>query len=465
MRQCYVCNQMKRNSEDCDVQLRGNLEGELRFDLYYYKGTEHIGENFVTNTYFARRAEQDIYDIARDSILSTSTGSKKSQALISHWFNTCLHQHSRCRASGEEQWYPRRVLDVSGHKVRLLETAGHALQGPYATMSHCWGVKRFLTMTSENKPEFEAGIDLSILPRNFQDAITLTKSLEIRYIWIDCYCIMQSSDSDDHKKEKLLDIAQMKQVYANSILSIVASHGSSPEAGCFIEREMSKQLLPCLFSPESPSSDSENIFHLYNLLESQGYVRELNDHRIFSRAWILQERLLCPRVIHFGSKQLYWECKELLPASEKFPCGQKSQPATNVFSTEDEDLVKSARYTWCRTVQDYSAMQLTKPLEDKLVAIGGIAEHIAQVTKDQYTAGLFKDKFILQLCWEARGVDPRRAVEWRAPSWSWASMDSEVFLESHLLASSVYTALALIQTVNVELTDPMNPYVAHSTAT
>jgi hypothetical protein len=462
LRKCYVCSQMKRNVEDCDIRLRGNLEGELRFDVYYYRGTEQIGENFVTSTYFARRVEQDIYDIAKDCTRSTGTGSKKSQALISHWFNTCLHQHSKCEASGGQRWYPRRVLDVSGDYVCLLETADHALNGPYATMSHCWGVKRFLTMTSENKAEFEAGIDLAILPRNFQDAITLAKSLSIRYIWIDCYCIMQSSDSDDHKKEKLLDIAQMKQVYANSILNIAASHGSSPEAGCFVERERSGQLLPCLIKPEIPGSENEDAFHLYNLLESQDYVRKLNGHRIFTRAWILQERLLCPRVIHFGSQQLYWECKELLPASETFPCGQKSQPATSVFSTEDEDLVKSARYTWCRAVQDYSAMQLTKPFEDKLVAIGGIAEHIANVTNDQYVAGLFKDNFILQLCWEARGVDPKRTTEWRAPSWSWASMDSEVFLESHLLASSVYTALAFIHTPNFELSDPMNPYVARS---
>src|SRR2546421_346148 len=36
------------------------------------------------------------------------------------------------------------------------------------------------------------------------------------------------------------------------------------------------------------------------------------------RAWVLQERLMAPRVLHFGSAQLFWECRRGL-LCERFP--------------------------------------------------------------------------------------------------------------------------------------------------
>lgn len=38
-----------------------------------------------------------------------------------------------------------------------------------------------------------AGISLNLLPRNFQDAVYLTRALGIDYLWIDCLCIIQAT--------------------------------------------------------------------------------------------------------------------------------------------------------------------------------------------------------------------------------------------------------------------------------
>lgn len=38
------------------------------------------------------------------------------------------------------------------------------------------------------------------------------------------------------------------------------------------------------------------------------------------RAWVVQERLLAPRVLHFGQTQVIWECREL-SACELYPHG------------------------------------------------------------------------------------------------------------------------------------------------
>ena len=34
------------------------------------------------------------------------------------------------------------------------------------------------------------------------------------------------------------------------------------------------------------------------------------DHPLMSRGWMYQERLLSPRVLHFGATELVWECRE-----------------------------------------------------------------------------------------------------------------------------------------------------------
>jgi hypothetical protein len=36
------------------------------------------------------------------------------------------------------------------------------------------------------------------------------------------------------------------------------------------------------------------------------------------RGWVLQERVLSPRVLHFSREQVFWECRQLR-ACESFP--------------------------------------------------------------------------------------------------------------------------------------------------
>jgi hypothetical protein len=63
---------------------------------------------------------------------------------------------------------------------------------------------------------------------------------------------------------------------------------------------------------------------------------------------------------------------------------------------------------------------------DKLPALSGIARRIHGQKGGQYLAGLWRDERIeAQLCW--RVDEPKiRPTEWRAPSWSWASVDGPI---------------------------------------
>jgi hypothetical protein len=81
-------------------------------------------------------------------------------------------------------------------------------------------------------------------------------------------------------------------------------------------------------------------------------------------------------------------------------------------------------------VLDYS-QRSSSFFEGKLNALAGIASELREIWKDEYVAGLWR-----RLAW-AR-VFPRhtafsRPASYRAPSWSWASVDGEI--NSNLLHS------------------------------
>jgi len=90
-----------------------------------------------------------------------------------------------------------------------------------------------------------------------------------------------------------------------------------------------------------------------------------------------------------------------------------------------------SRELWTWIIQDYSARDLTFP-SDKLVALSGLARRIQGLTGDEYFAGLWRKDFELQLLWSRAHWDtgPRDegkgALEYRAPSWSWACLDHTI---------------------------------------
>ena len=48
-----------------------------------------------------------------------------------------------------------------------------------------WGKSQPLTLTQETAQVLEAGIPLAALPKTFQDAVFVTRTLGTRYLWID----------------------------------------------------------------------------------------------------------------------------------------------------------------------------------------------------------------------------------------------------------------------------------------
>ncbi|KAK0707181.1 hypothetical protein B0T21DRAFT_273005, partial [Apiosordaria backusii] len=61
----------------------------------------------------------------------------------------------------------------------------------YVTLSHRWASSEVVELKSTNIDTFRQCIPLESLPQTFMDAIAVTRTLSIRYIWIDSLCIIQ----------------------------------------------------------------------------------------------------------------------------------------------------------------------------------------------------------------------------------------------------------------------------------
>lgn len=323
--------------------------------------------------------------------------------LCKRWLEECETSHGCCRNS-TDNFLPTRLLYTggSGPQLHLKDQIDSKIK--YATLSHSWGLKKPQTLTSSTLDSFRQRIPPEALPKTFLDAIHVSKYLGFQYLWIDSLCIIQDSAEDWGRESSL-----MTQVYGNSALNIAATSGEDGDVGCFFDRERSWRC-------QARSSDRRHLFDVYRW----GWTRPRRDH-LETRAWIVQERYLSQRSLHFAEEQIFWECDER-PANETYPL----EYPTEIDKVHKPYCLRKrplARESWPGIVQKYAEGNLTKN-SDKLIAIGGIAKLIHEHTQDDYIAGMWRKNLEDQLWWHVcAGHLGQRIPQSTAPTWSWASIN------------------------------------------
>ena len=332
---------------------------------------------------------------------------------------------------------PTRLLDVISTKttagtVTLVEDTNIPSGLEYMTLSHCWGSKPIISLTQTNIGSLRRGISVSKLPRTFQDAVIVAGWFRCRYLWIDSLCIIQDSEEDWRKES-----AAMRHVYKNAQLNIAATGATDSSFGLFVDRNPSL-ISTCLVSVSWAGKLPKGDFHFYlRRIWEQG----INRAPLNRRGWVVQERYLARRNLHFGSDSIFFECHEL-EACETFPAGLPSTfnaHLINRFKAVDlpSDQLPTARATsvlesWKKIVLAFMACGFTYP-SDKVVAFSGIAEEFGSRSNDTYLAGLWKNCFFNeQLLWyvnakkQVNGQPCARPLIYQAPSWSWLSIDGRI---------------------------------------
>lgn len=81
---------------------------------------------------------------------------------------------------------------------------------------------------------------------------------------------------------------------------------------------------------------------------------------------------------------------------------------------------------WEGFVNEYSRRLLSKPEEDKLVAISGLARLLIGDGKE-YVAGIWKEILPYQLMWFASSDPELISDNSQVPSWSWAVLNKQIY--------------------------------------
>jgi hypothetical protein len=420
---------------------------------------------------------------------SSSTRSDQVAKLSRLWYQACRrghakcsdtlqHQHltdhghlelseDRCTSSSERtenrpNWYPPRLLDVSMDPVRLIPRLKVREGSGFAALSHCWGQVPFLGLSQEAIPTYERnGIDTTILPHNFRDAIEICRWLRIPYLWIDSLCIIQAGPGSREDWEHHVNI--MRKVYAASDICIATGATDEATKSCFRNRDITSIApVPLIF---------DGAEHL--LIDVTEALRGYRNSTLSMRAWALQERLLSRRVLVIGTHQVFWECVETanLNVSELFPQGLKTAHFSPKFFSLPRVPPQSpaetidAQITWHRLIQNYSECKLTRTHKDKLVAFAGVAQHMqAFHNNSPYIAGLFLAELPSSLLWSlSHKSGLRRPVPplgfFRAPSWSWAAHDvSAILWDADSRVENQHVSFTTLQKHYLQLANEGSPF-------
>ncbi|KAK0627292.1 heterokaryon incompatibility protein-domain-containing protein [Immersiella caudata] len=401
--------------------------------------------------------------------------------LMRLWLERCRAGHKECQASIQSTVFPTRLLDTQPFKdsddVRLLDVRKEGLAScglEWVALSHCWGLPSqgpTTTMTT-NLAQRRLRIPFPNLSRTFQDAVKITRELNYRYLWIDSLCIIQD-DHDDWAREAGI----MGGVYNGSVCTLCALSSENSTQGCRINGmgTSTHENMPRyadfdigdtrirFFEREPTYWHQECGDDPYKF---EGFKRHARNP-LNTRAWTLQERELSCRKILFSQNLLLWECRTMKGSSElpwhqrMFDTDERPHPVLlNADETVVGDGSTSMRDRWYSLVEDYSSRFLTKET-DKLIAIAGLRNAIktglSGFREEDYVAGMFSQHMPGCLLWQSwpygthsnneqaasmlNAFQPRRPMVYRAPSWSWASIDGEVSHQSQRLSQPASSAV------------------------
>ena len=366
---------------------------------------------------------------------------------------------------------PTRLLEIvklhssSELYFRLRISSSLARVPKYVTLSHCWGQGVVFQLKQSSLSQLqEELVCVTKLSATFKQAIEVSWHLGFRYLWIDSLCIIQDSLEDwQNEASKMMD------VYSNSQCTLAATASSDGREG--LNRSRNFHLIrPYINIPTS------NGLLVYGFVNISAFEREILRSPLNRRAWVLQERLIAPRTLHFSDLQIWWTCQEAILSEsyarqsdvaqeisgyhERFKNGTDTFDYLCCHALPDmlleadgmDDYINWSQWMnhptskqpvpglappppffeiWDDIVYHYTRSSLTYT-SDKAIAIGGLARMFQRRLGDsnQYLAGLWRDNWITQIMWSS--FDPSESVKSdRVPSWSWLSVDGAINMHTH----------------------------------
>ena len=336
---------------------------------------------------------------------TTSSFSPEAFQCAENWLTTCTQSHER--RSVRSEYLPSRLLDVSADNPRIVLRSEVPGNTGYLALSYCWGSAKHLTTKKATLEQYRSasGIPLRDFPKTILDAVTVTRRLGFRYLWVDSLCIIQD-DEDDWIDES----TDMGKIYHNADTVIAATVAASAAEGFLRGRPAYNEGVVSV-----SSKASSVITARYRI-----YPEENDPEPLDTRGWAYQERILSRRYLSFGKYQMQWSCKEgvLWESGESF-CGPKRLLGLLIDELPDDHIS-----LWRYVLGEYFEMKLSRT-SDNLVALSAVASRFQSLFGGTYMAGIWKEELMSELQWQSFPEKPQRyntPEPSYAPTWSWASV-------------------------------------------
>lgn len=361
---------------------------------------------------------------------------------------------------------PKRVIEISRDPaVDSRIVSSEKQSGSYIILSHqCPEEAKALALQELEESSLPSPLDVTTCSKAVSDAIDLARRLGYQYLWTRELCITAS---------ELSNPSSFLNIYGQAALMLVASAGEEANHGLFHDRKI-------LYSP-AMGPHKDRCFRPRGLR----WVSSIAESPLAMRGWNILERMLAPRIVHFTKKQLVWECASGYQfEAAKLVGDQDCGPEYNAFNKSDmqryvqrtlqqrplnieigrseasKESVARLK-TWTQNVNALSWGKFEDP-SDKLPAIGRIARVMDDGTLGDYLAGIWSNHIVSGLSWGRMFSLLSPAPEFRAPTWSWASVDGPVAIDQVQTDDTPVPWEQRYQpelvSHHIVLADPSNPY-------
>ncbi|GFF91017.1 hypothetical protein IFM47457_08693 [Aspergillus lentulus] len=335
---------------------------------------------------------------------------EKCFSLIQAWTAECA-AHSICSKPLPVK-LPENIIEIptdSAFAPRLCSSNGRS--GSYVILSYCSGDIESSIQREAGNIDFLAPLDVPSLPKTLTDAIEIARKLGYQYLWTRTLCTSREQWGNDP--------ARIAAIYGQAALMLSAEVADNAGSGIFHDRRV-------FYSPALGRNKDKYLRQ--RLLR---WTSDIEESPLAGQGWEIVERMLAPRVLDVTRRQLTWECSS----------GYQFEASGIVDKKTGSGRIRQ-RYVK-GAVQPY----IDRFLQGQVKEAGGVGDEVdisKEVARleawhrcvDAFSKGISREfwsnDIAFGLGWSRPYGVLRPATEYRAPSWSWASIDGTV--SSHALA-------------------------------
>jgi hypothetical protein len=393
----------------------------VQFEIH---GTGQTLEGHDTEIYFMRASVPSalrIAPLASDSFrLAAQRHSygrlvqidRLDRHLVARWLQDCEETHERCsvitHAAVHDIPVPQYVVDVVDMKIKEVK----AEKIRYLALSYVWGDTQSLQLLNTNVAHLMISHSLQShlthLSKVVKNAITFTREIGERFLWVDALCICQDDPSTKHGQ-----ISAMNAIYANAAMTLVGLEGDASYG------------LPGVEPYPIPRHQPIETVHGIRIMTLMPDINEVVVGSAWrTRAWTYQEEQFSRRLLFFSDQQAYFRCQAATHCEDRYEESKMTvmmqQGTVRMrLPIDNSPFLSFAFSMWRHLVENFSTREFTFDI-DRYNAFAGLESELAVYMEYPCIVGMPIENLVQQLYWNHDNILSNRVR--RIPgysSWSW----------------------------------------------